>query len=74
MVSAGQRQDGMREHDVSGLTAGELERARRDLQVSLSLARPGSPVREPVLAQMSAIEAELGGRTADGNQPPGGNP
>jgi hypothetical protein len=63
MVSAGQRQ-----HDVSGLTAGELERARRELQVSLSLAWPGSPVREPILAQMSAIDRELGERTANGNQ------
>jgi hypothetical protein len=53
-----------RDHDVSGLTAGELERARRDLRVSLSLAWPGSPVREPILAQMAAIDAELAGRTA----------
>jgi hypothetical protein len=52
-----------RVHDVSGLTAGELERARRDLQVSLSLAWPGSPVREPILAEMSAIDRELGERT-----------
>ena len=58
----------IREHDVSSLTAGELERARRDLQVSLSLARPGSPMREPILAQMSAIDRELGERTANGNQ------
>ena len=49
-------------HDVSGLTAGELERAKRDLQVSLSLAWPGSPVREPILAEMSAIDRELGER------------
>ena len=62
----------IREHDVSGLTAGELERARRDLQISLSLAAPGSPVREPILAQMSAIEAELGQRTANGHQAQGG--
>jgi hypothetical protein len=53
-----------REHDVSGLTAGELERARRDLRVSLSLAWPGSPVRQPILAQMAAIDAEIAGRTA----------
>lgn len=56
----------VREHDVSGLTAGELERARRHLQVSLSLARPGSPGRETVLAQMSAIDRELGERTTNG--------
>jgi hypothetical protein len=58
MVSAGNG----REHDVSGMTAGELERARRDLEVSLSLAVPGSLVREPILAQMSAVDRELAGR------------
>ena len=31
-------------HDVSGLTADQLDRARRDLQISLALASPGSPV------------------------------
>ena len=51
-----------REHDVSTLTGPELERARRDLQISLALARPGSPVREPILAQMSAIDAALAAR------------
>jgi hypothetical protein len=54
----------MRDHDVSELTAGELERARRDLQVSLALAWPGSPVRAPIEAQMNAIDAELAGSTA----------
>lgn len=58
-----------RDHDVSGLTAAELERARRDLQISLALAWPGSPMREPILAQMSAIDAALaagpGGSAAD---------
>lgn len=48
-----------RDHDVSGMTAAELERARRDLAVSLALAFPGSPVRVPILDQMSAIDAEL---------------
>ena len=57
-----------RPHDVSGMTAGELERARRDLQVSLSLAFPGSPVREPILAQMSAVDSELAGRTGTRDQ------
>jgi hypothetical protein len=52
-----------RSHDVSGLTAGELERVKRDLRVSLSLAWPGFPVREPILAHMSAIDAELAERT-----------
>jgi hypothetical protein len=51
-----------REHDVSALTVPELERARRDLRVSLALVIPGSSVREPILAQMSAIDAELASR------------
>ena len=41
-----------RPHDVSGLTAGELERTRRELAASL--------------AQLSAIDAELTTRTTDG--------
>jgi hypothetical protein len=48
-----------RAHDVSGMTSAELERARRDLEVRLALAFPGSPVREPVLAHLAAIDAEL---------------
>ena len=58
-------------HDVSGLTVGELERARRDLQVSLSLAWPGSPVREPILAEMSAVDRELAERTRNEDQTQG---
>ena len=61
----------MRDHDVSGLTAGELERARRGLQVSLALAAPGSPVRAPILAHMSAIDAELAERAAGPDGLPG---
>ena len=53
---------GDRPHDVSDLTDAELERARRDLQVSLALAFPGSPVRAPILAEMTAIDAELAER------------
>jgi hypothetical protein len=41
------------------LTAAELDRARRELAASLALARPGSPVRAPILARISAIDAEL---------------
>ena len=52
----------MREHDVAALTAVELEAARRELAASLALARPGSPVRGPILAHMTAIDAELAGR------------
>ena len=48
--------------DVTAWTVAELERARRDLQISLALAWPGSPVRETALAQMSAIDTELAGR------------
>ncbi|MGH3289878.1 MAG: hypothetical protein ACRDPD_35230 [Streptosporangiaceae bacterium] len=51
-----------RDHDVRGLTVGELERARRELAVSLALVRPGSPARVPILARMSAIDAVLGTR------------
>ena len=55
-----------RVHDVSGLTSRDLERARRELTASLALVRPGSPARVPILAQMSAIDAELAGRAAEG--------
>jgi hypothetical protein len=48
-----------RPHDVSGLTAAQLDRARRDLQISLALTSPGSPVRVPILAEMTAIDTEL---------------
>lgn len=51
-----------RDHDVSGMTTAELERARRDLMVSLSLAFSGSPVRVSILAQVRAIDAELARR------------
>ena len=48
----------MRDHDVTMLTA-EFDRARRELAASLALARLGSPVRAPILARISAIDAEL---------------
>ena len=53
-----------RDHDVSRMTGSELERARRDLRVSLSLAFPGSPMREPILAHITAIDAELAERAS----------
>ena len=56
--------DPSRSHDVSGLTDGELERIKRDLQASLALARPGSTACVPMLAHLSAIDAELAGRSA----------
>jgi hypothetical protein len=52
-----------RRYDVSGMTDRELERARRDLEVSLALAFPGSPIRVPILAHMSTIDGELAERT-----------
>jgi hypothetical protein len=55
-----------RDHDVGALTIGELRRARRDLQVSLALAFPGSPVRVPILEHLSAIDAELARQGAAG--------
>jgi hypothetical protein len=33
-----------RAHDVSTLTVAQMGRAKRDLQISLALALPGSPV------------------------------
>jgi hypothetical protein len=54
----------MRDHDVTALTAGELERARPELAASLALPRPDSPVRAPILARISAIDAERAGRSA----------
>ena len=56
--------DVTRPHDASGLTAGELDRARREPQASLALARPASPARVPIPAHVSAIDAELAGRSA----------
>ncbi len=56
-----------RVHDVSAMTDSELERARRHLMVSLRLAFPGSPVPGPILAHISAIDAELAQRA----NPPG---
>jgi hypothetical protein len=53
-----------RAHDVSGLSVAELERTRRELQASLTLARPGSLVRVPIEAQMSAVDAELAERAS----------
>ena len=50
--------------DVSGLTSVELERTRRELAASLTLARPDSPVRGPILTQLTAIDTELAGRDA----------
>ena len=66
--------DPSRSHDVSGLTDAELVRTRRHLQASLALARPGSAASVPILAHLSAIDAELAGRSAGcgaSGKPPG---
>jgi hypothetical protein len=52
-----------RPHDVSSLTAAQLERAKRDLGISLALALPGSPVRVTIMTEMTAIDAELAERS-----------
>jgi hypothetical protein len=54
-----------RDHDVSGMTVGELERARRELAANLALARPDSPARVPILARLNAIDTALVARRAD---------
>jgi hypothetical protein len=53
----------VRDHDMTALTAAELNRARRELTASLALARPGSSVCAPILARLSAIDAELARRS-----------
>lgn len=58
-----------RSHDVSSLTAAQLERAKRDLEISLALAFPGSPVRVSIVAEMTAIDAELAERAAPDDSP-----
>lgn len=55
----GGHSNSQRQYDAGGLTAGELERTRRELAASLALARPDSSARAPILAQMAAIDAEL---------------
>lgn len=66
-IQASQPQQPCRPRDVSGLTASELERTRRELAANLALVRPDSPARVPILAHISAIDTELAGRT--GQQP-----
>jgi hypothetical protein len=56
--------DSLRQYDASGLTAGELNRTRRELAASLALTWPDSPVRAPTLAHLAAIDAELTARSA----------
>jgi hypothetical protein len=48
----------MRAHDVASLTGTELDHAGRQLAATLALARPDSPIRRPVTAQINAIDTE----------------
>ena len=70
-VRMGQPAVPQRQYDAAGLTAGELERTRRELAASLALTRPGSPARAPIQAQMAAIDSELAdrGHTTPGSEP-----
>jgi len=61
----------VRDHDVTTLTAAELDGARGELAASLALARPSSPIRGPILARISAIDAEIAGRGAPAPPGPG---
>lgn len=63
-----------RPHDVSALTPHELEQARRELAVSLALARHGSPVQTPILARLAAIDTELAARSEPRPSPAGHRP
>jgi hypothetical protein len=58
--------------DVSGLTACELQRTRRDLATSLALLLPGSAACVPITTHISAIDSELARRDHDGH--PGSPP
>ena len=56
----------MREHDVTALTAAELQAARRELAASRPWPGRNSPVQAPIRARMAAIDAELAGRPPPG--------
>lgn len=62
MTTFGQRKTSasgyaVRDHDVSTMTADQMEHARRELAASLALLRPGSPARVPIENQLRAIDA-----------------
>jgi hypothetical protein len=59
----------MRDHVASHLTDRELDHARRELTASLALSRPGSPIRAPIQAQLTAVDAELTERTCGARTP-----
>ncbi len=53
---------------LTDMSAGELERMKRDLRVSLALAPAGSPVTLSIHRQAALIDAELASRA--GSPPP----
>jgi hypothetical protein len=53
------------DYDLSALPVDELARTRRQLEASLALARPGSVVSVPIMAQIRAIDAALLGTGTD---------
>jgi hypothetical protein len=64
----------MREHDVTALTARDLERARRELAATMALIRPDSLARTPTLAHLTATDIELTRRTGQQPDSPLGSP
>jgi hypothetical protein len=54
------------DYDLSALPVDELERTRRQLEASLALARPGSVISVPIMAQIRAIDAALLGTGTNG--------
>jgi len=54
----------VRSYSVRGIPTDELDRTRRELAASLALSRPGSPVRVPIEANLSAIDRELAERAS----------
>jgi hypothetical protein len=60
----------MRDPDVTRWTTTELRDVRRDLQMSLGLSPPYSPMGIVIRTQIAAIDAELAKRpTTDPAQP-----
>jgi len=49
---------------LTEMTTAELERAQRDLRVSLALAPEGSPVHLSIRTETALIDAELARRAA----------
>jgi hypothetical protein len=54
----------VRDYSAHGLSAADLERARRELSASLALTRPGSPMRAPIKSQLGAIDVALAERAS----------